>query len=230
MPDAAAAPAPTSTTPTSEAKAPETKAPETKAPATETKAPETKAPETQKESDLLTGDDAPKTDAKTDSPASAAEIEIKVPEGVEVDKAMIDAFKPLAKELGLDSPKAQKLVDFQIKAMAEAYKQTDSAWNAQKQQWRETAAKDPEIGGAKFKENVDLARKAMDKFGGKEFKAELARLGLGNHPEMIRFMYRVGKAISEDTASPLKTRPAGAAGDREAMLREAFPSMYRDEK
>ena len=36
-------------------------------------------------------------------------------------------------------------------------------------------------------------------FGTEPFKQLLSESGLGNHPEVIRFMYRAGKAISEDS-------------------------------
>jgi hypothetical protein len=57
---------------------------------------------------------------------------------------------------------------------------------------------DQEFGGEKLSENLSVAKKALDAFGTPELRKLLDDSGLGNHPEVIRMMYRAGKAISED--------------------------------
>lgn len=180
---------------------------------------------------LLTGAEPTGQDGATSQPGTPptqqpVEIEIKVPDGVQVDEAVLGKFKPLAQEIGLDSAKAQKVVDLYIEAQNGFASKAEAAWNETKEKWREAVKQDPEIGGAKFNETVAMARRAIDKFGGPALKQVLNDLGIGNHPEVVRFAYRIGKAISEDSV-------AGAAGsapalsDEEAMLRKAFPSMYK---
>jgi hypothetical protein len=220
-----AAAAPTGPTPTPAPQSPEPKAPVTDPKATEPKTtPEPKAQEPKvAEPDLLDGDDK----AAPGAPATAADIEITVPDGVEVDKGMLDGFKAIAKDLKLESKSAQKVVDFYVGKQKEAIEAQESAWTEQKQQWREAASKDKEIGGAQFDANVALARKTIDKFGGPGLKQALKDLQLGNHPEIIRFAVRVGKAMSEDTIVP-GNGPGGGKSDAEAQLRAAFPSMFAD--
>ena len=46
---------------------------------------------------------------------------------------------------------------------------------------------------------VDIAKKSLEAFGSDSLKSLLQETGFGNHPEIIRFMYRAGKAISEDS-------------------------------
>ncbi len=184
---------------------------------------EQKAAPAKAEADLLTGDDADGTDG---SDAKAAEVEITVPDGVEVDKDVLTGFKTAAKEVKLDSKGAQKLFDYYVEQARQSEEKIQSAWQEQKAKWREAASKDKEIGGAKFDENVKSARKVMDKLGGSAFKQALKDLDIGNHPEIIRFMYRVGKALSEDSLSDVGGGPAAASSDAEAALRKAFPSMY----
>ena len=58
---------------------------------------------------------------------------------------------------------------------------------------------DDEFGGETFDANLKVAKSALDAFGTDPFKQLLSESGLGNHPEVIRFMYRAGKAISEDS-------------------------------
>ncbi len=194
-----------------------------------------KAPETQQApaEDNLLGE-APKTetakDTKNGSDAVAPEIDIKVPEGVEVNQGLLDKFKPLAKDMKLDSAGAQKIVDLYVEALGENSKQVDAAWTDQKKAWYDTAAKDPEIGGKNFKENVQVARTAIQKFGGPELVAALDELGIGNHPALVRFAYRVGKAISEDSISGAGAG-APTMSDEEAALRAHYPSMFaKDQK
>jgi hypothetical protein len=64
--------------------------------------------------------------------------------------------------------------------------------------WTEQVKTDKEIGGDKLAENLGVARKAIDTFGSPELKALLNSTGLGNHPEVVKLAFKVGKAISED--------------------------------
>ena len=53
--------------------------------------------------------------------------------------------------------------------------------------------------GSSFDANLKTAKSALDTFGNDALKSLLVETGFGNHPEIIRFMYRAGKAISEDS-------------------------------
>ena len=44
----------------------------------------------------------------------------------------------------------------------------------------------------------EFAKKAFDQFGTPELKTFLNDTGLGNHPELVRWAFRVGGALSED--------------------------------
>lgn len=119
------------------------------------------------------------------------------PEGITLDPEALETFKPIAKELGLTQEQAQKLVDVQA--------QTAKRWQEAVQQhvvdtrlaWREAAQADKEIGGEKFVENLGVAKQGRDAFGDDELKSLLDETGIGDHPAVIRFFYKVGKANSE---------------------------------
>ena len=95
--------------------------------------------------------------------------------------------------------------------------------------WAETVRKDSEIGGEKLEENLSYAKATLEAFGNDEFGKILSAptannpegLGLGNHPEMLRFMYRVGKALGD---SKLIEGDASAVED-ENSLKRMYPSM-----
>lgn len=174
-------------------------------------------------STVLTDDAAATTgDAKTDDTADAAKTDdakkddakgapeqyedFKLPENFQADAAALDGFKVIAKDLGLTQEAAQKLVDFQT---AQAVKNAQGYGTALQthvdtvaKEWATTAQADPEIGGAKFAENVAVAKQALDTFGTPELKTLLKESRIGNHPEVIRLLFKAGKAISQDGYVP----------------------------
>lgn len=148
--------------------------------------------------------------------------ELKLPEGVELDKEAMTEFKGVAKELELSKEGAQKLVDLQAKLMTKAGESMTEAWSKIQTEWREKAQADKEYGGKAFKENVGLAQKAIKTFGSKEFSEALESTGMGNHPELIRFLVKVGKEISEDGIMNNGNKGGGEKKDAASIL---FPDM-----
>lgn len=120
------------------------------------------------------------------------------PEGVEIDADVMTEFKGLAKELGITQEAAQKLIDLQA-SMEEKRAETLQQMVAdQSQQWANQVKNDPEIGGENYDQSVALAVKTIETFGSPELRTLLNDSGLGNHPELVKFCHRIGKAISED--------------------------------
>lgn len=122
----------------------------------------------------------------------------KLPEGMEMDTARLEAFSPIAKELGLTQDNAQKLVEFYADAVKTTAEAQHKQWADTQTEWATSSKSDKEFGGAKFAENVSHAKKALEKFGTPELSELAEAYGMGNHPEFIRLLYRVGKAMSED--------------------------------
>lgn len=149
------------------------------------------------------------TEDAAGAPAEYAAFEL--PEGFAADGPVMDEFKAAAKELKLPQGEAQKLASLGAKLVQQTLDQQREAWTAQTAAWVETAQTDPEIGGAQMPERVAVAVKALDRFGTPELKEALNTTGMGNHPEVIRFMHRVGLAIGEDTF--VSGAGGGGAGD-----------------
>lgn len=120
----------------------------------------------------------------------------KAPEGSEFDADFVKAYSDVAKELNLSQKDAQKLLD---KVSPVVRERQEAQINAVRDGWAEAAKTDKEFGGDKLSANLAVAKTALDKFGTPELKGLMNQTGLGNHPELIRFFYRAGKAISEDT-------------------------------
>lgn len=133
----------------------------------------------------------PADDKGTKAPES---YDLQMPDGVELDTAAAEEFKGIAKEYGLTQEQAQKVADIGAKMVQ---RQTE-AHQAQVQTWVDAVKTDKEIGGDKLNENLAIARKTIDTFGSPELKEMLNVTGIGNHPEIVKLAYKIGKAISDD--------------------------------
>lgn len=122
--------------------------------------------------------------------------EFAAPEGAQFDSEIIGDFSEVAKELNLSQKAAQKLVETMGPKIAERqFAKVQAIHN----EWTQAAQADKEFGGDNLNSNLAIAKKALDSFGTPQLRSLLQESGLGNNPEVIRFMYRAGKAISEDT-------------------------------
>lgn len=117
------------------------------------------------------------------------------PEGGQLDDAVMAQFSDVARELNLPQDKAQLLIDKVAPVIAQ--RQAEQI-ETMRTTWAEASTADTEFGGAKLEESKAHAAKAMTAFASPELKTLLNDTGLGNHPELVRFMVRAGKAISED--------------------------------
>jgi len=178
---------------------------------------------------LLTGAPDPaapavETPAAVVAPVVPEKYEFKAPEGVTFDQAQIDAFTPVAKELGLTNEQAQKLVDLQTTHAANAATAQAAQWKSVTDAWAAETKADKDIGGVKFNENVGIASKAIDKFGTPELRKALDDSGMGNHPAVVRFFVNVGRQISEDT---MASGNAGGGGAPKTAAEILFPGMTK---
>lgn len=136
-----------------------------------------------------------------------------LPEGMELDEKALEGAAPLFKEIGATQEQAQKLIDIAAgMVQAGAQKQAES-FSQIVEDWRKQSEQDSEFGGDKLEENVRLAQEALNKFGTPELKQLMTDYGIGNNPEVIRFMVKIGKLTKEDqpgsasgAATPTKDR------------------------
>jgi hypothetical protein len=141
-------------------------------------------------------------DAKVAADALAAagapeKYEFKPAEGkAAYDSNLIAAFEAGARNANMPQLAAQKLLDSMSPVLAE--RQSEQV-TAIRKEWFDASSADKEFGGANLVPNLAVAKKALDTFGSPELSKLLVSTGLGSHPEMIRLMFRAGKALSEDT-------------------------------
>lgn len=143
------------------------------------------------------------------------QYEFKAPEGREYDSSVINAFSEVAKELNLTQEGADKMLSKMAPLLAE--RQIEQI-EAVQTQWADASKVDKEFGGENLDENLKIAKGALEKFGSPELQKLLNETGAGNNPEIIRLLYRVGKATSEDKMIPGRTAPEGNSKSASSIL------------
>jgi len=148
-----------------------------------------------------------------------------VPKEVQIDAKIHDAYAEAARELDLPQEKAQGLFD---KTMSALHGRAVEEQSRQSAEWIAQAKADPDFGGDKLDENLGIAKKAITEFGSDGLRELLdSPLGLGNHPEVIRFMVKVGKAISEDRFVGGNAGQSVDPTDEAAQARKLYPSASK---
>ena len=161
--------------------------------------------------------------ATTETKAGAPEVyEFKAAEGQTFDPEFVKSYSEVARELNLTQEAAQTMIDKVGPVLA----QQQAAQIAQvRNDWAEASKVDAEFGGAKFDENLAVAKQSIDKFATPEFKQMLDDTGLGNHPEWIRYRYRVSKAFAPDTLETGHREGGAAPKDFNSMASKLYPGQ-----
>ena len=155
--------------------------------------------------------------------AGAPEVyEFKAAEGQTFDPEFVKSYSEVARELNLTQEAAQTMIDKVGPVLA----QQQAAQIAQvRNDWAEASKVDAEFGGTKFNENLAIAKQSLDKFATPEFKQMLDDTGLGNHPEWIRYCYRVSKAFSPDNFEGGHKEGGAAPNDFNSMASRLYPGQ-----
>lgn len=148
-------------------------------------------------------EDPPATDTggtdEADGAAAAAPEDYKllIPASLEgkIKPEQIEAFTDYATSAGLSNEQAQAALDFKIhldREFAEVQKQ-------QVGQWESAVRADPALGGKNINTTVATATRAMQHFDPKGGISKLlSTSGHGSNPEVVRFLYNIGKSLGED--------------------------------
>lgn len=206
---------------------PAPKAPEASAPATaaakpaeaaSAQAPDASKAEPAKDSAETAKQEPETKPAEAQKPVVPEKYDLKMPKDSALSDAHVENLSLYAKEKGLSNEQAQELLERESKAVSEY---SASVYEKQKQMadgWAEQASKDAEIGGEAFKQNAELAKRVVERFATDDFRKELSKTGLGNHPELLRIFTRIGKAMAPDTLIPGGQRPPGQKKTTEEIL------------
>lgn len=156
---------------------------------------------------------------------SEGELEVKLPDGAQIDAAVLETFKGVAKdaakEAGLDmaaaSKFASKLAAWQLEQQAKAVADQVAAWEKQDDGWAAELKNDPAIGGDKLKATQVAATRAVRFFGGQPLVDDLIAHGIGNLPSLVRAFAKIGAGMAEDQTT---SGGSGGAGQPAKLSRE----------
>lgn len=153
-------------------------------------------------------EEAAKTDPPKEEPAKAeppkeekkpdAEIkyDLKAPETL--SKESVEAVLNFAKENKLSNEQAQKILDRDAVMTHNFIETQKRELETRQAEWINRAKADPELGGDKINENVELSKRVLQRFGSPELTEVLESTGVGNYPELVRVFARIGRAMGED--------------------------------
>lgn len=135
-----------------------------------------------------------------EKPAGAPEKyeDFKLPEDVTLAPEAKEEFTKVAKELNLTQEGAQKLMDLAAKHTQGVVQGFATRMTETRTEWVKTIKADPEYGGAKLTETIELGKRALKEFGDPEVNVLMETFGIGDNPSFIRMMAKIGRAMSED--------------------------------
>lgn len=148
--------------------------------------------------------------------------DLKLSEGSTLSKEHLSQIASFAKENGLTPQQAQKILDRDQAYFEGQKKAAEEGFNQQLDSWVKQVQEDKALGGEKFAENMETAKRGFEKFSTPALKEILNKSGYGSHPEVVRMFYAIGKAMSEDSFQ--KGSPAGKDVSRAEIF---YPSMKK---
>lgn len=173
------------------------------------------------EGDDADGDD----DSESEVPEEYDFSEVELPEGMELDSEFVAAATPVLKELGLDQEQANKLAKMQADYMAATAQASIESAQQIVKGWVDTAKADKEIGGGEWDETVRLGNSVIRQFGTPELVQDvMVGQGIGNHPEVIRLLARIGKHVASDTSPTGNETDGDAVPQEQAWYGETTPA------
>ena len=137
--------------------------------------------------------------------------ELKLPEGMQLHQESTEKINEFISKFDMSQKGANELMALAVEHTKQVQTQLEQAIaQAQEQKiasYKEALKTDKEIGGAKLKENLQIANVAYDKFGNDKFKALIEENGLISHPEFVKVFHSIGKLVQNDTIHNSTTPP-----------------------
>ncbi|MEG2255153.1 MAG: hypothetical protein RSC33_07495 [Vagococcus sp.] len=143
------------------------------------------------------------TDKDNEEKLVPEKYEYELPEGIEITPEIDEKFSSIAKELNLTQEQANKLVGLHTSILQSQMQKQEEIMDS----W----AKECKNQGLVGREQMANAVRAVNTFGGGEFRDMLVQTGLQNHPSMQKFLQNIGDLIKEDD---------GSAGDNHQAKKE----------
>jgi len=143
-------------------------------------------------------EDSKESDENKPNDYESVALSQDLPEGMEVDEELFASAKEVAAKHNLTPEALQEMVDLYANRMTDAEGKINNQWKEIEEGWKDSAKTDKEIGGDNFDVKLEKAKRALKVFGTPELNEALEHTRIGNHPELIRLLSRIGEKITED--------------------------------
>lgn len=174
----------------------------------------------EKDSEAAKPDDAKDEKAK-DTKSAAAEYDLEVPEGFELDEDRKSEFLSLASKYEMDQEGAQGLLNLHLQMLAENEKLAEQNFKNTRAAWRKACREHETIGGENYEQSVQDVGAALDLCGTPELR-EFLDHGAGDHPAVVEFLAKIGQQIRQ---GGFKISSAGGgAGGGAPSFSEMYPN------
>ena len=136
--------------------------------------------------------------AETQEVPETPDIKLELGENSRLAQSDIDDLTKFSSAKGLDQKTVDNLRNMAERAVAGHIQRESTRQSKEQESWKKVVQNDPEIGLSQFDTSLEQCSRALERFGTKEL-TELFDSGIGNHPEIVRFVARVGSAMSDDS-------------------------------
>jgi len=139
---------------------------------------------------------------KATAEASKAELlkygktELKLPENSPLNDTHLDTVVDFSKKHGMSKEGAQALLERENAAIQAHSEAQEAAKDVVVENWKTAIGSDKELGGDNLNEVAIVVKKVNDRFFSKELQEKLVETGLGNYPELVRALHKIGKSMS----------------------------------
>ncbi len=163
----------------------------------------------QEPSVAIVAPETPEPAVEPAKPVVPEKYELQLPKDSHLPVAAIEKTAAIARVLGLSNEAAQQVIDSFHATLSESVEAERKAWEPgkgsewkrQQAEWTDAALKDAEIGGTpdKLKVSAEKANQVLRKFGSQGVTDYLNATGIGSHPEFLKMLAKIGRAMSEST-------------------------------
>lgn len=120
--------------------------------------------------------------------------ELNMPEQTLLEAEALERIAGIARERGLSNEQAQELLDMEHDAVATYHNKQVTAFLERANTWKQEVVNDKEIGGDNLNKSVALVNRFLEKYDvDGSFRKDLEVTKYGNHPGLIKVLYRAAK-------------------------------------
>lgn len=144
----------------------------------------------------------PKPAVDANKAVAPVEIKLALPKDSMLPESRVGEIMAEAKKNGWSQEQAERVLAGESEAVSRYHKSIADSFEATRASWVDSLKKDPEFGGEKLAETVELSKRAITKFATPGFIKALVDLGLGDNDDVIKTFAKIGKADREDIHIP----------------------------